>query len=67
MGASVTSYWAHPHGLELFPAAEFAWMAISPLAMICVVAGAAKTVRRLDLTDRLLRYETCLLASRCSA
>ena len=57
---SVTSYWAHPRALELFPAAEFAWMAVSPLAMICLVVGAAKTVRRLDLTDRLLRYETCL-------
>jgi hypothetical protein len=28
--------------------------------MICLVVGAAKTVRRLDLSDRALRYEARL-------
>ncbi len=30
---SVSSYWAHPGALAAFPAAELAWMALSPLAM----------------------------------
>jgi hypothetical protein len=57
---SVTSYWAHPGALALFPIAELAWMAVSPVAMICLVVGAAKTVRRVDLPPRVLRYEACL-------
>ncbi len=38
---SVSSFWAHPAALAAFPAAELAWMALSPLAVACVVAGAA--------------------------
>jgi hypothetical protein len=57
---SISSYWAHPVALLSFPAAEVAWMAVSPVAMICLVVGAAKTVRRLDLSPRVLRYEARL-------
>jgi len=57
---SVSSYWAHPGSLLSFPAAEVAWMAISPLAMICLVVGAAKTIRRLDLSARILHFEAAL-------
>src|ERR1700688_3954962 len=57
---SISSYWAHPLALLSFPAAEVAWMAVSPIAMICLVVGAAKTVRRLDLSARVLRYEARL-------
>jgi hypothetical protein len=57
---SVSSYWAHPGALASFPGAEVAWMAVSPVAMICLAAGAAKTLRRLDLSPRILRYETRL-------
>ena len=54
---SVTSYWAHPAALASFPAAELAWMALSPAAMACLVTGAAQLLRRLALPPRLLRYE----------
>jgi hypothetical protein len=54
---SISSYWAHPATLLGFPAAEVAWMVVSPAAMAGVVAGATKIVRRLDLSPRLLRYE----------
>jgi hypothetical protein len=57
---SVSSYWAHPAALAAFPAAEVAWMAVSPLALIAMAVGIAGMVRRLDLTPRLLRYEACL-------
>jgi hypothetical protein len=57
---SVTSYWAHPGALASFPTGELLWMALSPVAMVCLVVGAAKTVRRVDLPPRVLRYEACL-------
>ena len=57
---SVTSYWAHLGALASFPALELVWMALSPVAMVCLVVGAAKTVRRVDLPPRTLRYEACL-------
>jgi hypothetical protein len=57
---SVTSYWAHPGALIHFPITEVAWMAVSPVAMVCVVAGATKTFRRVALSDRLLGYERFL-------
>ena len=57
---SITSYWLHPGALAAFPASEVAWMALSPLAILGVVAGAATTVRRLDLSPRVLRYEARL-------
>ena len=43
---SVSSFWAHPAALAAFPAAELAWMVLSPLALACLVAGAATAVRR---------------------
>jgi hypothetical protein len=54
---SITSYWAHPGALLSFPPAEVAWMMISPLAITGLVAGAVTTVRRVELSSRLLRYE----------
>ena len=57
---SVTSYWAHFGALASFPTLELVWMALSPVAMACLVVGAAKTVRRVDLPPRTLRYEACL-------
>jgi hypothetical protein len=53
----VTSYWLHPAALGHFPGAEVAWMVASPLALAAVVVGAAKIVRRVDLTERALRFE----------
>ena len=43
---SVSSFWAHPAALAAFPAAELAWMALSPLAVAGAVTGAATVVRR---------------------
>jgi hypothetical protein len=57
---SVTSYWAHPAALLAFPAAELAWMVISPAALAGLVTGLAGLVRRLDLPPRLLRYQAWL-------
>jgi hypothetical protein len=57
---SVTSYWAHPAALLAFPAAEIAWMVISPAALAGLAAGLASLVRRLDLAPRMLRYQARL-------
>jgi hypothetical protein len=60
---SVSSYWAHPAALSAFPAAEIAWMAVSPLALIALVAGVAGIMRRLDWSPRVLRYEAWLVSA----
>jgi hypothetical protein len=56
----ISTYWAHPHQLLTFPAIELAWMVISPAALIVTLIGAAKTLRRMPLSARLLRYESWL-------
>jgi hypothetical protein len=56
----ITSYWAHPGKLAAFPASEVTWMIASPIAMLAVVIGVARTVRRLRLSSRVLRYEAWL-------
>jgi hypothetical protein len=62
---SDTSYWAHQGALFGFPAAEVAWMAVSPLALIAAVAGAVVIVRRTELPLRILAFETRLAAAAC--
>jgi hypothetical protein len=57
---SITSYWAHLGALMAFPASEIAWMVVSPIALVGAVVGAAKCVRRLELSPRTLRYEARL-------
>jgi hypothetical protein len=64
---SVSSYWAHPAALAAFPAAEIAWMAVSPVALVAAVAGVAGLVRRLDLSPRVLRYEAWLASAAAAA
>jgi hypothetical protein len=59
----VTSYWAHPGALSSFPAAEVGWMAASPLALVAIAAGAARTLRLTPLSSRVLRYEAWLGAA----
>jgi hypothetical protein len=54
---SISSYWAHPHVLLSFPTPELIWMALSPMAMVCMVVGATKAIRRVRLSSRALRYE----------
>jgi hypothetical protein len=55
---AVSAFWAHPTILLSLPASELTWMAISPIALVVAVVGAAKTVRRLDLSIRELRFVT---------
>jgi hypothetical protein len=57
---SITSYWMHPSALLAFPPAEVAWMLASPIAMVMVAVGAAKTVRRTRLSPGVLRVEILL-------
>jgi hypothetical protein len=64
---SVSAYWAHPAVLAAFPAAELAWMAVSPVAMACVIGGTATAIRRADLPASVLRYEIKLGAAACAA
>jgi hypothetical protein len=56
----ITSYWAHPGALATFPASEVGWMVASPIAMLAVLIGVARTIRRLPLSARVLRYESWL-------
>jgi hypothetical protein len=62
---SVSAYWAHPTALAAFPAAELAWMAMSPLALACAVAAAATLVRRAEFSPRLLALEARLGTAAC--
>ena len=69
---SVSSFWAHPAALAAFPAAELAWMALSPLAVAAAVTGAAAVVRRASrspavLSPAVLRFETWLGRAACAA
>jgi hypothetical protein len=64
---SVNAYWAHPRALAAFPAAELAWMAVSPLALACAVTAAATLVRRTELPPRLLAFEARLGTAACAA
>jgi hypothetical protein len=64
---SVSSYWAHPGALAAFPAAELAWMAVSPLVAACAVAAAAELLRRTELPRRVLAFEIRLAAVACAA
>jgi hypothetical protein len=63
---SVSAYWAHPGALAGFPAAELAWMAVSPLALACAVAAAATLVRRTEFSPRLLAFEARLGIVACA-
>jgi hypothetical protein len=64
---SVSSYWVHPAALAHFPAAELAWMALSPLAAAGLVGGAVALVRRTELSPRVLDFETRLGTAACAA
>ena len=64
---SISSYWAHPGALLSFPPAEVAWMAVSPAAIVCAAIGAARIVRRLDMSPRLQRYEARLATAASAA
>jgi hypothetical protein len=63
---SDSSYWAHQGALSGFPAAEVAWMAVSPLALTAAVASAVVIVRRLELPLPVLAFETRLAAVACA-
>ena len=54
----ITSYWVHPAALAAFPATQVGWMLTSPAATGCVLTGAVKLLRRVDLSPRAFRYQT---------
>ena len=56
----VTSYWLHPAALAAFPAAELAWMLISPAAVGAVLTGVVRVLARVELSPRALRCEVLL-------
>ncbi len=53
---SLSSYWAHPAALSRFPAAELAWMLLSPIAEVGLMTGVVQTMRRMRMSARLLRH-----------
>jgi hypothetical protein len=57
---SVSAYWAHPGLWGMFPAAEMAWMVLSPVAWAALVIGGVIVVRRLVLPAGMLRYLAAL-------
>jgi hypothetical protein len=59
---SVSDYWAHPAALRGFPRPELAWMALSPVALICLIAAVARLLRRQQASPRLLAYQGRLAA-----
>jgi hypothetical protein len=54
----ITSYWVHPAALAAFPATQLSWMLVSPAATGCVLTGAVKVLRRVELSPRAFRYQT---------
>jgi len=56
----ISSYWAHPAALLAFPAAQIAWMAVTPAALAGLAAGLIMIVRRLGLPAPVLRYQARL-------
>jgi hypothetical protein len=61
----VSAYWGHLGMLAAFPAAERAWMALSPLVLAIAVASAVTLVRRAGLSPRLARFEARLGLACC--
>jgi hypothetical protein len=57
---SVSSYWAHPAALHRFPGPELAWMAASPIALLCLAGGAAAILRRQRMSPRMIDYQARL-------
>jgi hypothetical protein len=54
----ITSYWVHPAALAAFPVTQLGWMLVSPAATGCVLTGAVKLLRRVELSPRAFRYQT---------
>jgi hypothetical protein len=64
---SVTSFWAHPGLLWRFPAAELAWMVLSPLAGIVCAGAVVIVIRRLSLPRLMVSYLARLAQGACGA
>ena len=56
----VSSWWAHPLLFATLPAAQQAWMALSPFVLAVAVASATVLVRRVRLSPRVAAFEACL-------
>lgn len=64
---SVSSFWAHPALLAIFPVPELIWMVLSPVAAVGLVTGLVIVVRRLALPGGVLRYLTYLAVAASAA
>ncbi len=53
----ITSYWAHPAALAVFPPVQLAWMVLCPAATGCLVTGTVQVLRRVELSPRAFRCE----------
>jgi hypothetical protein len=56
----MTTYWAHPAALAALPAAQIAWMVVCPAALGGLITGSGLLLRRVEMSPRVLRYETRL-------
>jgi hypothetical protein len=56
----VSSWWAHPALFATLPAAERAWMALSPFVLAAAVASSTVLVRRVRLSPRVAAFEAWL-------
>jgi hypothetical protein len=59
--AWISTFWVHPWtALQDEPAETVAWMALSPLALVALLAGLATVIRRLELPAAKLRLPAML-------
>jgi hypothetical protein len=56
----VSSWWAHPFLFATLPAAERAWMTLSPFVLAIAVASSTVLVRRVRLSPRVAAFEARL-------
>jgi hypothetical protein len=56
----MTTYWAHPAALAALPAGQIAWMVVCPAALGGLITGSGLLLRRVEMSPRVLRYETWL-------
>jgi hypothetical protein len=59
---SISTYWVHPATLISQPPAVQLWMIASPLCFVMFIMNASQVLRRVDLSELVLRYEARLVA-----
>jgi hypothetical protein len=56
----VSAYWFHPQALAQFRPAEIGWMGVSLSAIVALIVGLTRIVRRLPLSAGVLHLEAVL-------